>query len=226
MSPFWLTFKQATDLGGRVRKGEKSLPVIYFKVARQGGRAGNPVLREDGQAARIPFARWANVFNLDQTEGIEAPAILTSTTACEPLEGGGDRFGAKLCPIVHSGFAAAYSPKRMKLGLHAPANFRSMEDYYQTLFHEMTHATGHISQLNREAVNQPIKFGSAGAILKGGIGRGTRSCILANEAGTLDQVQFNNSAAYLSSWIQKAGGRSQVNRFGCIPCPNAVLTLY
>ena len=73
-SPFWISFKQALDLGGHVKKGEKSTPVIYFKILEKRDEAGNPIVREDGKPARIPFVRWANVFNLDQTEGIQAPA--------------------------------------------------------------------------------------------------------------------------------------------------------
>ena len=76
-SPFWISFKQALDLGGHVKKGEKSTPVIYYKILEKRDEAGNMVVREDGRPARIPFVRWANVFNLDQTEGIPAPAITT-----------------------------------------------------------------------------------------------------------------------------------------------------
>ena len=77
-SPFWISFKQALDLGGHVKKGEKSTPVIYYKILEKRDEAGNMVVREDGRPARIPFVRWANVFNLDQTEGIPAPTITAS----------------------------------------------------------------------------------------------------------------------------------------------------
>lgn len=77
-SPFWLTFKQALDLGGHVKKGEKSLPVIYYKILEKRDGAGNVRVRDDGRPDRVPFVRWANVFNLDQTEGIEAPVIVTT----------------------------------------------------------------------------------------------------------------------------------------------------
>ena len=75
-SPFWITFKQALDLGGHVKKGEKSTPVIYYKILEKRDEAGNPIVREDGRPARIPFVRWANVFNLDQTEGIHHRGFL------------------------------------------------------------------------------------------------------------------------------------------------------
>ena len=202
-SPFWLTFKQALDLGGHVKKGEKSLPVIYYKILDKRDGAGNPVIREDGRPARIPFVRWANVFNLDQTEGIEAPRIGAAQSVAQPLEKAAAIVeNAKLCPIHHAGFAAVYSPKEDEIRLPAPTTFRSIEDYYQTLFHEMTHATGHEKRLNREGITLPVKFGSE-RYSKEELIAELGAAFLANEAGTLNQVQFDNSAAYLASWIQK-----------------------
>ena len=64
-SPFWISLRQALDLGGHVKKGEKSTPVIYYKILEKRDEAGKVVLREDGRPARVPFVRWANVFNLD-----------------------------------------------------------------------------------------------------------------------------------------------------------------
>jgi len=202
-SPFWLTFKQALDLGGHVKKGEKSLPVIYYKILEKRDGAGNIIVREDGRPARIPFVRWANVFNFDQTEGIEAPRIETTQSSVQPLKKAAAIVeNARLCPIRHAGFAAVYSPKEDEIRLPAPTTFRSMEDYYQTLFHEMTHATGHERRLNREGITQPIKFGSE-RYSKEELIAELGAAFLANEAGTLNQVQFDNSAAYLASWIQK-----------------------
>ena len=88
-SPFWISFKQALDLGGHVKKGEKSTPVIYYKILEKRDEAGNMMVREDGRPARIPFVRWANVFNLDQTEGIQAPAITTSQSVYAAARKGG-----------------------------------------------------------------------------------------------------------------------------------------
>lgn len=103
-SPFWLTFKPALDLGGHVRKGEKSLPVIYYKVLEKRDGAGNLKIREDGRPDRVPFVRWANVFNLDQTEGIEAPVIAPVQSPSQPCEKAAAIVAnAKLCPIFHTG---------------------------------------------------------------------------------------------------------------------------
>lgn len=201
-SPFWLTYKQASDLGGHVKKGEKSTPVIYYKIIEKTDEAGNVVVRSDGKAARIPFVRWANVFNLDQTEGIEAPQISTAQTNTQPLEKAAAIIAnARICPIRHAGFSATYSPQDDVIRIPAPSNFRSPESYFSTLYHEAIHSTGHESRLNREGITQPIKFGSERYSREELIAE-LGAAFLSNEAGILNQVQFDNSAAYLSSWIK------------------------
>ena len=85
-SAFWITFKQALDLGGHVRKGERSTPVIYYKILEERDGAGNLKVRDDGRPERMPFVRWANVVNVDQTEGIELPLIAVQQGPTLPLE--------------------------------------------------------------------------------------------------------------------------------------------
>jgi hypothetical protein len=109
---------------------------------------------------------------------------------------------ARLCPIHHAGFAACYSPTDDVIRIPAPSTFHSQEDYYHTLYHELTHASGHPSRLNREGVTQWARFGSerySKEELVGELG----AAFLSNEAGILDSVRFENSAAYLGSWVQK-----------------------
>ena len=62
-SPYWLTFKQAQELGGHVRKGEKSCPVVFWKWLE---------VEREGEKERVPFLRYYSVFNSAQCEGIEA----------------------------------------------------------------------------------------------------------------------------------------------------------
>ena len=163
---------------------------------------------------RIPFVRWSNVFNLDQTEGIEPPAIKPSQNDLSA----NDRAAAivhkaKLCPIYHTGFTALYSPRDDVIRIPAPATFYSQEDYYHTLFHEVTHATGHSSRLDREGVTDPVKFGSE-RYSKEELIAELGAAFLSNEAGILNSVQFENSAAYLNSWIEQTGERPKVDRHG------------
>jgi len=202
-SPFWLSFKQALDLGGHVKKGERSTPVIYYKFLEKRDDTGNSVAREDSGPSQIPFVRWSNVFNVDQTEGITPPAVATSQNTAQPLERAAamvDR--AKLCPVHHGGFAAYYSPKDDVIRMPTPSTFHSQEDYYHSLYHEMTHAAGHSSRLNRDGITQQAKFGSE-RYSKEELIAELGAAFLSNEAGILDRVRFENSAAYLASWIAK-----------------------
>ncbi len=202
-SPYWLTFKQAHDLDGKVKKGEKATPVIYYKLFEKRDDYGNMILGSNGRPTRIPFIRWSNAFNLDQTEGIEAPAQTPTQEVIQPLDKAAKIVSeAKTCPIYHTGFAAVYSPTEDVIRMPAQKTFRSPESYYQTLFHEMTHSTGHASRLDREGVTLPIKFGSE-RYSKEELIAELGASFLSNEAGILNQVQFDNSAAYLGSWIEK-----------------------
>jgi len=201
-SPFWLTFKQTVDLGGQVKKGEKSTPVIYYKLFEKHDEAGNVVVREDGSPYHIPFVRWSNVFNLDQTEGITLPAIAATQNIPALDQAAAIVENAKLCPIHHGGFVAHYSLKDDLIRIPAPSTFYSQESYYHTLFHEMIHATGHGSRLNREGITQPVKFGSKRYSHEETIAE-LGAAFLSNEAGILDRVRFENSAAYLASWVEK-----------------------
>ena len=84
----------------------------------------------------------------------------------------------------------------------APSTFHSQEDYYHSLYHEMTHAAGHGSRLDREGITQQAKFGSE-RYSKEELIAELGAAFLSNEAGILDGVRFENSAAYLASWIGK-----------------------
>jgi antirestriction protein ArdC len=202
-SPFWMTFRQANELGGHIRKGEKSTPVIYYKFLEKRDGSGNPVFTAKGRPAHIPFVRWSNVFNFEQTEGVAAPIQAPTPTTIPSLDRAETLMReAKLCPIRKEGFAAVYSPSEDVIRMPAPATFRSSQDYYHTLFHEMTHATGHASRLDREGITNPIRFGSE-RYSKEELIAELGAAFLSNEAGILDQVRFDNSAAYLQSWIGK-----------------------
>jgi antirestriction protein ArdC len=202
-SPYWATFKQVVDLGGRVKKGEKSTPIIYYKILEKRDEVGDLVIREDGIPTRIPFIRWSNVFNLEQTQGIQASTITATQSISQPLKNAAAIVeNAKLCSIYHTGFATLYSPRDDIIRIPAPAAFRSQEDYYHSLYHEMIHASGHLSRLNREGVALAAKFGSEPYCREELIAE-LGAAFLSNEAGILGQVQFENSSAYLNSWIQK-----------------------
>ena len=83
-SRFWLTFNQASKLGGRIRRGEHASPVIYWNI----GEEREYTTREGETRVSKPFLlRYSNVFNLSQTEGIDLPeSALQETRTNNPIE--------------------------------------------------------------------------------------------------------------------------------------------
>jgi antirestriction protein ArdC len=81
-SPWWLTFRQATERGGHVRRGEHGAPVVFWKWL------DTDQVDEHGRAKRVPLLRYFTVFNVAQCEGVEAPPAATAGTAREhtPIE--------------------------------------------------------------------------------------------------------------------------------------------
>ncbi len=220
-SPFWMTFRQAHELGGPIRKGEKSTPIIYYKFLQRQDANGNLVFTAKGKPAYIPFIRWSNVFNLDQTEDVQAPELPAAPETVPTLARAEAMVQqAKLCPIRNEGFAAAYSPREDIIRMPPPGIFHSSEEYYHTLFHEMTHGTGHATRLDREGITNLIKFGSE-RYSKEELIAELGAAFLSNEANILDQVVLR-----IPRPISIRGSRSSKMTVPCSyqppPTPSAV----
>jgi antirestriction protein ArdC len=200
-SPFWLTFKQAQELGGHVRKGEKAFPVVFWKWLE--------VENDNGSKERVPFLRYYSVFNVAQCEGIEGHVPSSSETKREhaPAEAAECIVqGMPKRPEIKLGQSQAfYSPGTDFVGMPDPDQFRSSEDYYSVLFHELTHSTGHESRLNRKGVagsdGQWSAFGS-GSYAKEELVAEMGAAFLCGQAGIVERT-IDNSAAYLASWLAR-----------------------
>lgn len=202
-TPHWMTFKQASELGGKVVKGEKSMPIIFWKLVDRVDANGVKILDADGQPVKQPFVRWSNVFNLDQTVGIKAPEIIKNSEAVnEPgLEKAARLVVQSRIHITHASGTPHYNPTTDMVQVPAVGTFKSAESYYKTVFHEITHATGHKDRLNREGITQPIKFGSERYSREELIAE-LGASFLSNDCQILGKTQFDNSASYLQSWIK------------------------
>lgn len=207
-SPWWMTYKQANDLGGNIKRGEKSTPVIYWQMQELKDRQGITMLDSSGRPKIIPFIRWSNVFNIDQTENIKAPE-LTKEVATVPqtaLEKAQEiLIKADVCElkIMLNGQnnRAVYIPSQDAIEVPSMKRFPNKAEYYHIVYHELTHATGHASRLNREGITEKIVKGSE-KYAKEELIAELGASFLSNKAGILGDLQFQNSAAYLKSWIE------------------------
>ncbi len=195
-SPFWLTFNQVQMLGGQIKKGEKSFPVVFWKMFKEEG---------DGEDKRIPFLRYHRVFNAAQCEGIDVPEIkpLENSPAFHPIEKCEQIVSAmpKRPEIKHNGARACYSPSLDTVSMPEARLFDSSEGYYSVLFHELTHATGHVTRLSRKEITDQIRFGSdpysrEELVAEMGAAFLCGHCEIENQ--TLDL-----SASYIKSWLGK-----------------------
>ena len=199
-SPYWLTFKQALELGGNVKKGEKGTVAVFWK-AREIAIEG-----EEGeeQTRRVPVLRYFTVFNLSQCENIEALPTEAPRTAPSPI--------AACEEIVacyqgrptsdHGGDRACYSPLKDHISMPEPKTFDSMAHYYATLFHEFAHSTGHQKRLGRPGIVDFDTFGSH-QYSKEELVAEMGAAFLAARAGIDAEGLLDNSAAYIRSWLQK-----------------------
>lgn len=200
MSPYWLTFKQAVDLGGNVRRGEKSCPVVFWKWLE---------IEKEGKKERIPFLRYFNVFNASQCDGIEEHIPKSDAPAREhsPVESAESIVHGmpNRPPIKHGQAQAFYHPVDDYVGMPSAEHFKSGEEYYSVLFHELTHSTGHANRLARRTVAEneggSRAFGSQ-AYSKEELVAEMGAAFLCGQAGIVERT-LDNSAAYIASWLSR-----------------------
>lgn len=196
-SPFWLTYKQAQDKGGSVRKGETGTPVVFWNWIEVEDS-------ETGDEKKIPFMRYYTVFNLEQTEGIEAPpSPAVAETPFTPIQAAEEIIAAmpRLPEIRHSGSRAYYRPACDFVNMPPRKTFHHEEGYYCTLFHEIGHATGHSSRLGRKGVTECTAFASHEYSKEELVAEMTAAFLCA-ETG-IEQATIDNSAAYIQSWLEE-----------------------
>lgn len=196
-SPYWMTFNQAKALGGCVRKGERGTPVVFWKWLE----------KEDeitGKKSRFPMLRYYTVFNLSQVDGIPAkkiPAVVGTRADVDPIAAADAIVeGMPTRPTIRTaGDQACYMPALDVVTMPARERFNSSAAYYATLFHELTHATGHESRVGR--VEKWTGFGSESYAREELIAE-MGAAFLMGQAGLVDET-IENSAAYIANWLER-----------------------
>lgn len=146
----WVGYTQAQELGGHVRKDEKSTYGMIYKplvVEDEDGEVG-----PDGKRARtIPLFKTFYIFNLDQVEGLDhlRPPAPTAGEAFEPIPVAEELLKKSHAQIIENGARAFYRKSNDQITLPDRWRFKVAEDFYATGLHELTHWTGHKSRLDR-----------------------------------------------------------------------------
>jgi len=201
-SQYWLTFNQAKQLGGNVRRGEHGTKIVFWKFGCYETETADGEIEEHKSA----FLRYYTVFNLEQTEGLKA--LLTLPPAF-PVKSAEEIIKAMPNPPAFEQDArAAYIPSRDVVAMPSRVAFESQAEYYSTLFHELTHSTGHAKRLAREGFDSPQSFGSASYSREELIAE-MGSAMLCGVAG-IEQSTIANSAAYLKTWIARLKSDSKL----------------
>ena len=194
-SPYWLTFKQATERGGQVRKGEKGTPVIFWNwTTRQVASKSGEIEEKD-----IPFMRYYTVFNVTQIDGLELPEDaakdnFTPIKSCEDIV---NRMPSPQT-IVHGFSQASYHWTKDTVRMPPRASFSSEQNYYATLFHELVHSTGHGTRLGRKGIEERHAFGSP-EYSKEELIAECGASFLCGYTG-IENDTIENQAAYIDHW--------------------------
>jgi antirestriction protein ArdC len=200
-SPFWLTFPQAHQLGGFVRKGEKACPVVFWKNLKAAAKDESETVEPMDEKKSHFVARLYHVFNSTQCDGLKNIPTLPERlgTITEPIQ---ILQNMPNHPVIKHGMRSAfYSPSEDVIGMPTLTTFLSEEEYWSALFHELTHSTGAESRLNRPSLTASAGFGS-NPYCKEELIAEMGSSFLCGHAG-IANATLNNSAAYLKAWLEK-----------------------
>lgn len=199
----YATFKQWSELGGKIKKGEKSEIVVFWKIL--------PIeeTQEDGTKVikQVPLLKYINVFHISQVEGIE-PLQKEKLNDIEPIEQAEsilqDYWTREHITVEHiKGDKAFYSPMRDLIQLPLFEQFKDANEYYSTAFHESIHSTMKESRCNRaeERKDKLVAFGSE-EYSKEELVAELGSASIMNMLGIETRKSFRNSSAYIQSWLR------------------------
>ncbi len=196
----WLTFKQVQQFGGHVRKGEKGTPIVFFRKTKE--EKDDPDTSEAVTETKS-LLRYYVVFNFAQVEGLniapteqEKPTVKFATV--EELEQMVRNAGASIEHIAQD--RAYYNVTMDKIVMPLLEQFQGSDGYYSTLFHELSHWTGHASRLNRglnlTLRKKPSQYAYEELVAE------LASVFLSQELGYQTAELSQNSAVYLSHYYE------------------------
>lgn len=196
----WMTYKQATELGGQVRKGEKAEHIVYANTYSK------TEIGEGGEETEhnVAFLRSYAVFNADQIEGLPEHYYSQPVKAFqndEERREAADAFAkATGADLRHGGNRAFFSPVNDFVQVPNFEQFRSAQDYYSTLFHELTHWTRTERRLNREFGRK--RWGDEGYAMEELVAELGAAFLCADLGLEPTTEPRGDHASYLANWLQ------------------------
>lgn len=187
--PFWTTMKGANRRGGKVMKGSKSTIVTFWKSYTD--------TDENGDERKRFFLRYYRVFNVAQIEGMNWTAPTVEKVDHDPIAAGEKIIAGMPNPpkiTIKSSDRAYYAPMKDEIVLPQMEQYGIAADYYRVAFHEMIHATGHESRLDRGLMGWTETEDYAAEELVAELG----AAMLCGVAGIDADVE--QSAAYIAGW--------------------------
>jgi antirestriction protein ArdC len=183
---FFFTFNQIKELGGRIKKGAKSHMVVYYKLLK----------KKDDESGGFPLMRFYKVFGLSDIEGMKWKQPEVKKLDFSPVEEAEKLINKCVIQIKYGGSRACYYPEDHKIDLPPKENFNSVEEYYSTAFHEIGHAM-------HKSTGDNVKngFGSQN-YSKEELTAEIFASLCLNFCGIDSEKCFDNSASYLSSWLE------------------------
>ena len=191
----WGTYKQWSERGQQVKKGEKSTAIVFWKMLDQGEKGEAPEADEEGGRRRM-VARGYNVFNAEQIEGYEAPTR-PARADIKRIQHADDFFNQLKADIRQGGGRAYYRPSSDHIQMPDFAAFRSAEAYYGVLSHEVIHWTGAEKRLHRDLSGRFGNESYAAEELIAELG----AAFLCADLGICNEPRPDH-AAYVANWLK------------------------
>lgn len=204
-SPTWMTYRQAQELGGQVRKGERGSQVVYMGETTKPRR--DEATGEESERG-VRFLKTYTVFNVGQIEGLPDAFAIPAEPASpalpcpESIPHAETFFAATGAVIRHAGAQASYSVGTDAIAMPPLAAFRDAESYYATLGHETVHWTRHPSRLDRSFGRQ--RWGDEGYAREELVAE-LGAAFLAADLGLALEPR-DDHASYIASWIEVLRG--------------------
>jgi antirestriction protein ArdC len=216
--PYWIGFVQAKEMGGHVKKNEKSTRVIFFKVKEIEEMKKNEKGEMEKVITGIPIFSDRFVWNIQQTEGIEIPAEIKENSPgnikelrVQKIE---DFF--KTVTIKHGPIPMYCDDSKDDfIAMPQKSDFSSLDEFYAALFRMGIRTTSHPSRLNRNYKHDNGKLIEEICCEIG-------AAYLLSICGF--QVKVDNRAAYIQRLLQELekNPTSRVFSFACSQAEKAV----